>query len=117
MYLLVEKSPVSLIEKDYNCFYILFSGMENCVTYKAVILIKTIIAFTFIAMFCTLVAFILDLLGPSQRALKILRRNAILNIVSGLYIFILYLYKLYCVWYKLKPFSLCPVSKNFTLNV
>ena len=65
---------------------ILISVMVNCVTKKAVILLKTIIAFTIIAMCCTLLAFLLDLMGPQHRALKILRRNAIFNIVSGEFI-------------------------------
>lgn len=69
--------------------------MENCVTNKAVILMKTIIAFTFIAMCCTLIAFLLDLIGPQHRALKILRRNAIFNIVSVILCVII---NLFCYW-------------------
>lgn len=64
-------------------YYFFISEMNNCVTNKAVILLKTIIGFVFIAMCCTLFAFTLDLIGPQYRALKILRRNAIFNIVSG----------------------------------
>lgn len=86
----------------------LVDKMENCVTYKAVILIKTIIAFTFIAMFCTLVAFILDLLGPSQRALKLLRRNAILNIVSVILCVII---NLFCYWLTAEVESLQKLTK------
>ena len=57
--------------------------MDNCVTHKAVKLIKAIIAFTFMAMLSTLCAFILDLVGPTQRSLKCIHRNAIFSIISG----------------------------------
>lgn len=69
--------------------------MENCVTNKAVILLKTIIAFTFISMCCTLAAFLLDLTGPQHRALRILRRNAIFNIISVILCVII---SLFCYW-------------------
>lgn len=57
--------------------------MDNCVTHKAVKLMKTIISFTFLAMLCTLCAFILDLVGPTQRSLKLIHRNAIFSIIAG----------------------------------
>lgn len=69
--------------------------MKNCVTHQSVILLKTIIAFAFIAMFCTLVAFLLDLMGPQHQALKILRRNAVFNIVSVILCVII---NLFCYW-------------------
>ena len=52
-------------------------------TYKAVLIFKTVIAFCFLGILCSLFAFILDLVGPKTRALKLLRRNAIMSIVTG----------------------------------
>ena len=52
-------------------------------TYKAVLIFKTVIAFCFLGILCSLFAFILDLVGPKARALKLLRRNAIMSIVTG----------------------------------
>ncbi|XP_059159331.1 transmembrane protein 127-like [Physella acuta] len=56
--------------------------MVNCVTYSTVLLFKTSIAFVFIAVVCSLSAFLLDLIGPSYQLLKLLRRNAIFNILT-----------------------------------
>ncbi|XP_060064954.1 transmembrane protein 127-like [Ylistrum balloti] len=69
--------------------------MHNCVTYKAVVLMKVIITFTFIAMVCSLGGFLLDLIGPSRRVLKILRRNAILNIIAVIMCVII---NMFCYW-------------------
>ena len=57
--------------------------MDKCVTYEAVLLFKFVIAFCFLGILCSLFAFILDLVGPKTRALKLLRRNAILSIITG----------------------------------
>jgi hypothetical protein len=56
--------------------------MVNCVNYPTVLLFKTIIAFTLIAVICSLFAFLLDLIGPQYQVLKLLRRNAIFNILT-----------------------------------
>ncbi|CAL1525949.1 unnamed protein product [Lymnaea stagnalis] len=56
--------------------------MVNCVTYPTVLLFKTSIAFVFIAIACSMAAFLLDLVGPSYQLLKLLRRNAIFNILT-----------------------------------
>lgn len=70
--------------------------MHNCVTHKAVVLMKAVISCTFIAMVCTLAAFLLDLIGPSRWALlKILRRNAILNIIA---VIMCVMINMFCYW-------------------
>ncbi|KAH9492728.1 hypothetical protein Btru_026176 [Bulinus truncatus] len=56
--------------------------MINCVTYPIVLLFKTTIAFIFIAVLCSLIGFLLDLIGPNYQLLKLLRRNAIFNILT-----------------------------------
>lgn len=69
--------------------------MVSCVNYKAVFLFKTVIVFCFLGILCSLLAFILDLLGPKTRALKLLRRNAILSIVT---VIICVVINLFCYW-------------------
>ncbi|KAK3610416.1 hypothetical protein CHS0354_016595 [Potamilus streckersoni] len=69
--------------------------MDNCVTYRAVLLMKMIISFCFLGIICSLGAFILDLVGPTQRAWKILRRNAILSIIT---VIITVVINLFCYW-------------------
>ncbi|BFY98200.1 hypothetical protein BsWGS_01240 [Bradybaena similaris] len=56
--------------------------MVNCVTYETVLLFKTSIAFTLIAVVCSLLGFLLDLIGPEYQVFKLLRRNAIFNILT-----------------------------------
>ncbi|XP_013079049.2 transmembrane protein 127-like [Biomphalaria glabrata] len=56
--------------------------MVNCVTYPTVLLFKTTIAFVFVAVLCSLTGFLLDLIGPNYQLLKLLRRNAIFNILT-----------------------------------
>ena len=68
---------------EHQCFHFFFSEMDKCVTYEAVLLFKFVIAFCFLGILCSLFAFILDLVGPKTRALKLLRRNAILSIITG----------------------------------
>lgn len=75
--------------------------MDNCVTHKAVKLMKTIISFTFLAMLCTLCAFILDLVGPTQRSLKLIHRNAIFSIIAG-----------ECNFYSFYFFGMCVFGKG-----
>ena len=57
--------------------------MVNCVTYTAVLFFKASIAFTMIAVIFSFAAFLLDLFGPNYQLFKMLRRNAILNILTG----------------------------------
>lgn len=52
-------------------------------TYKAALLMKTVIAFCFLGIISSLVAFILDLTSPKNRPCKLLQRNAIPSIVTG----------------------------------
>jgi len=58
------------------------SIMVNCVTYSAVLLFKASIAFTLLAVVFSFAAFLLDLFGPTHPVLKMLRQNAILNILT-----------------------------------
>ena len=44
---------------------------------------KSIIVFTFLAIICSVCSFFLDLLGPTQKALKLIHRNAIPSITTG----------------------------------
>jgi len=56
--------------------------MVNCVSYPGVLLFKASIAFTLIAVIFSFAAFLLDLFGPTYQLLKMLRRNAIFNILT-----------------------------------
>ncbi|XP_005097510.1 transmembrane protein 127 [Aplysia californica] len=56
--------------------------LVNCVTYTAVLLFKASIAFTLIAVVFSFISFLLDLFGPTYQLLKLLRRNAIFNILT-----------------------------------
>lgn len=85
--------------------------MDNCVTYKAVLLFKTIISFCFLGILCSLAAFILDLLGPKSRGLKLLRRNAILSIVT---VIICVVINLFCYWITTEVDALQKRSKTHT---
>ena len=81
-----DPDPLSPLLTGYahghQCFHF-FAEMDKCVTYEAVLLFKFVIAFCFLGILCSLFAFILDLVGPKTRALKLLRRNAILSIITG----------------------------------
>ena len=57
--------------------------MDNCVNYKAALLMKTVIAFCFLAILFSLGGFILDLTVPKQRAAQMLQRNAVPSIITG----------------------------------
>lgn len=54
----------------------------DCVTPQAVPIMKSIITFCLFGVAFSLVAFVLDVAGPTNRLLKILRRNAIFNILT-----------------------------------
>lgn len=69
--------------------------MDNCVTYKAGLLMKTVIAFCFLAIISSLVAFILDLTSPKNRPCKHLQRNAIPSIVTVILSVVI---NLFCYW-------------------
>ncbi|XP_061192977.1 transmembrane protein 127-like [Saccostrea echinata] len=87
------------------------STMDNCVTHKAVSLMKTIISFTFLALLCTLCAFILDLVGPTQRSLKIIHRNAIFNIIA---VILCVITDLFCYWLVTEVLFLQKMTKLHT---
>ena len=78
-----DPDPLSPLDMRMHINVIFFSEMDKCVTYEAVLLFKFVIAFCFLGILCSLFAFILDLVGPKTRALKLLRRNAILSIITG----------------------------------
>ena len=44
---------------------------------------KSIISLSFFGIILSLVAFLLDLSGPTHKVLKIIRRHGILNILTG----------------------------------
>lgn len=69
--------------------------MVNCVTYTTVLLFKACIAFTLIAVCCSLLSFILNLIGPEYHLLKVLRRNAIFNILT---VALCVSVNLFCYW-------------------
>jgi len=54
----------------------------DCVTPRTVQVLQSIIALCFIGMMFTLVAFCLDVTGPTSQLLKVLRRNAVFNILT-----------------------------------
>ncbi|GAB1604292.1 Hypothetical predicted protein [Argonauta hians] len=56
--------------------------LVDCITLKGVWLMKSIIVFTFLAIAWSLCSFFLDLLGPTQRGLKLIHRNAISSITT-----------------------------------
>ncbi|XP_046360604.2 transmembrane protein 127-like [Haliotis rufescens] len=56
--------------------------MANCVTTKAVMVFKWVIAASCVAVICSLIAFLLDLTGPTQRTFRMLHRNAIFSILT-----------------------------------
>ncbi|XP_045189484.1 transmembrane protein 127-like [Mercenaria mercenaria] len=69
--------------------------MDNCVTFKAALLMKTVIAFCFLAIISSLAAFILDLTLPKNRPCKLLRVNAIPSIVTVILSVVI---NLFCYW-------------------
>jgi len=58
--------------------------LHDCVNPKTVQVMRSIIALCFIGTTFSLMAFFLDLSGPSTRTLKFLRRNAVFNILTVL---------------------------------
>ncbi|RUS81866.1 hypothetical protein EGW08_010389 [Elysia chlorotica] len=61
-----------------------YNFMINCVTYSTVLLFKSCIAFTFMAMITSFCSFLLDLIAPKYRLLFMIRKNAFLNILTVL---------------------------------
>ncbi len=68
----------------YCCVIFYFSVLVDCVTPRIVQVMRSIIALCFIGIAFSLVSFFLDLTGPSSHSLKILRRNAVFNILTGI---------------------------------
>ncbi|XP_070540034.1 transmembrane protein 127-like [Ptychodera flava] len=78
-------------DHEYIGLYMFFNvgaesdpGLSICVTDQAVELMRVIISFVFLGIALSLVAFVLDTFGPISRALKIIRRHAIGNILTVL---------------------------------
>ncbi|GFO10115.1 transmembrane protein 127-like [Plakobranchus ocellatus] len=61
-----------------------YNFLINCVTYPTVLLFKSCIAFTFVAVVSSFVAFLLELIGPKYQLLWVIRTNALLSILSVL---------------------------------
>ncbi|KAL4231964.1 hypothetical protein ACF0H5_009541 [Mactra antiquata] len=83
--------------------------MVNCVTYKSVLLMKTVIAFCFLAIFSSLVAFVLDLTSPKNRPCKLLQRNAIPSIITVILSVVI---NLFCYWLTTEVESLQKQTKH-----
>lgn len=56
--------------------------LYNCVDAVLVSVLRSILALTILSTFCTLVAFVLDIIGPKKKFLMIIRRNGMLNIAA-----------------------------------
>ncbi|XP_074641548.1 transmembrane protein 127-like isoform X1 [Tubulanus polymorphus] len=56
--------------------------MRNCVTSRILVIMRSIIALTFLGIISSVLSFSLDLFGPSSPSLKIIRRNALGNILT-----------------------------------
>lgn len=66
-----------------------------CVDGGTVAVLRGILALVILSTLCTLVAFVMDLIGPKQRHMMIVRRNGILNILA---VFILITVCGICYW-------------------
>ncbi len=70
----------------YRCVHILLclvAVFVDCVSPKVAQIMRSIISLCFIGVAFSLMAFLLDLAGPANTALKNLRRNAVFNILTG----------------------------------
>ena len=52
----------------------------NCVNEQLVSVFKSILSLILMSMLCSLVAFVLDIIGPKQRHAMLVRRNGLLNV-------------------------------------
>ena len=69
--------------------------LYNCVDHVTVSVLQGILALVILSTLCTLVAFVLDLIGPKQKHMMTVRRNGILNITA---VFILITVCGICYW-------------------
>lgn len=74
----IKKNDLNFIYHGYN------DDMKNCVTPAIANLMRTIIAFCFIAILSTLLQFFFDTIGVMNKWLKIIRRNSLCNILTVL---------------------------------
>ena len=103
----------------------LFSVMDNCVTHKAALLMKTIIAICFLAIISSLSGFILDLFVPKNRPSRLLQRNAIPSIVTGkdvhsldyCIVIILELHGGGCLSLRPIKYSMTVIEKPYSYNI
>ncbi len=74
-----------LFYKLVRCHLLTFniSVLLDCVSPQMIAIMKSLISLCFFAIVFTLAAFIMDLLGPTHRMLKVIRRNGICNILTG----------------------------------
>ena len=61
--------------------------MYDCVSPHTVMVMQCILAFCFIVILLSLIAFLFDLSAPSNPLLKSLRRNAVFNVLAGWLLF------------------------------
>lgn len=83
--------------------------MDNCVTYKAALLIKTVIAFCFLGIVSSLVAFVLDLTSLKNKPCKLLQRNAVPSIITVILSVVI---NLFCYWLTTEIESLQKETKH-----
>ena len=55
----------------------------DCVTPEMVEVLRSIIALCLLSFLLSVVSLMLDILGPSARTLKFVRRNAIISVLTG----------------------------------
>ncbi|XP_067934882.1 transmembrane protein 127-like [Watersipora subatra] len=57
-------------------------NLINCVTPELVSVLKSVLSLVVVSIACMLAAFVLDILGPKQRHVMVVRRNGTLNIAA-----------------------------------
>ncbi|XP_022080803.1 transmembrane protein 127-like [Acanthaster planci] len=83
-------SSLNKKNEDLGAYQFLTPGIETdpgykyCFNFQVVSIMRSVIAFIFLAITASLFAFFLDTLGPMQPSLKVIRRHAVGNIVTVL---------------------------------
>lgn len=67
----------------------------NCVDQELVSILKAILSLILISILCSLIAFVLDIIGPKRRQFMLIRRNGVLNIIA---VFLLVTVAGMCYW-------------------
>uniref|UniRef100_UPI00358F9A34 transmembrane protein 127-like n=1 Tax=Myxine glutinosa TaxID=7769 RepID=UPI00358F9A34 len=60
-------------------------GKDLCVSPQTVLMLRVVLAFSLLALLCSLAGFLLDILGPKQPVLKVTRRYAFLHVLTVLH--------------------------------